>query len=247
MIIGYGIAKVGSSLFNELRNAVFGKVSQESVRSVGLQIFEHLHNMDLKFHLSRKTGGLATIIERGKNLIKSKGKRGVNFLLTSLVFNILPICFELVIVCGLLYVKCGPEYALIAILAVSAYTVFTITFTNYRTKFRQQMNKFENMASTKVMDSLINFETVKYFDNEKHEYEKYDNFLKEYQKFGIKTNATLSVLNFGQNFIFSIALMSIMILTANQIISGTMTVGDLVMVNGLLFQLSIPLNFLGKF
>lgn len=237
MIIGYGIARAGASLFAELRNAVFAKVAQSSIRQIALQVFEHLHSMDLKFHLSRKTGGLVSIIDRGK--------RGINFILTSLLFNIVPTLFELSVVCGILYVQMGPQYAFTAFSAVLTYTIFTILVTAWRTKFRKQMNRVENMSSTRVIDSLVNYETIKYFGNEKHEAKLYEALLKDYENKAIKTTTSLSLLNFGQNFIFSVALTAIMYLASQGIMAGTMTVGDLVLVNTLLFQLSIPLNFLG--
>ncbi|KAL9646491.1 hypothetical protein ABK040_006550 [Willaertia magna] len=237
MILGYGAARIGSVLFSELRNAVFAKVAQQSIRVLANRVFSHLHQMDLSFHLQRKTGGLSSIIDRGK--------RGINFLLNSLLFNIVPTLLELGIVCGIFYTNYGPGFAMTAVGAVSLYTVWTVGITQWRTTFRKQMNKLENEASTKVIDSLINYETVKYFQNEAHEVKLYDENAKKYEDASLKTASSLSLLNFGQQFIFSAALTAIMYFTANRIMTGELTVGDLVMVNGLLFQLSIPLNFLG--
>jgi ATP-binding cassette, subfamily B (MDR/TAP), member 7 len=201
------------------------------------EVFDHLHALDLKFHLSRKTGSLSAIIDRGK--------RGTTFILNSLVFNIIPTVIELAIVWGLLHYNFGFDYALTALLTIAIYSAFTISVTSWRTKFRKKMNRVENEASSKVIDSLINYETVKFFGNEKHEANKYQDFLKEYENDSIKVQNSLSFLNFGQQLIFSAALTTIMIMTSSGVISGKFTVGDLVLVNTMLFQLSIPLNFLG--
>ncbi|KAG2378040.1 hypothetical protein C9374_008662 [Naegleria lovaniensis] len=237
MIVGYGIAKTLSSLFTELRGAVFSKVTQASIRLVSMRVFEHLLTMDISFHLQRKTGALSTIIERGK--------RGINFLLTSLLFNIVPTLFELSVVSSIFYFSYGANFALTALGAVFFYGAWTIAITQWRTKFRKQMNKAENDANSRVVDSLINYETVKYFQNEKYEAQRYDEYLKKFADSSVHISTSLSTLNFGQSFIFSLALTYIMYLTANKIMTGDLTVGDLVMVNTLLFQLSIPLNFLG--
>ncbi|EFC50451.1 predicted protein [Naegleria gruberi] len=237
MIIGYGIAKTLSSLFTELRGAVFAKVTQASIRLISLGVFSKLLNMDLNFHLQRKTGALTSTMDRGK--------RGINFLMTSLLFNIVPTMLELSIVTAIFYINYGPSFALTALGSVTLYAAWTITVTQWRTKIRKQMNKAENEASGKVVDSLINYETVKYFQNEKYESEKYDEHLKKYEQTSLSIASSLSALNFGQTFIFSCALTYIMYITANKITTGELTVGDLVMVNTLLFQLSIPLNFLG--
>jgi len=237
MIVGYGIARSLSSLFTELRGAVFSKVAQASIRLVALKVFTHLHEMDMTFHLQRKTGSLNSIMDRGK--------RGINFLYTSLIFNIIPTVFELSVVSGIFYMNYGANFALTALASVAFYTAWTIGITQWRTQFRKQMNKAENDSNSQIVDSLINYETVKYFQNEKYEAGKYDEYLKKYEAAANQTATSLSTLNFGQTFIFSMALTYIMYLTANRIMAGEMTIGDLVMVNTLLFQLSIPLNFLG--
>ncbi|KAK2587478.1 hypothetical protein KPH14_003182 [Odynerus spinipes] len=238
LLISYGIARAGAAGFSELRNAVFAKVAQHSIRKVAKNVFLHLHNLDLAFHLSRQTGALSKVIDRGS--------RGINFILSAMVFNVVPTVFELALVSTILGLKCGPEYATVAFGCVGVYTAFTLAVTQWRTKFRVYMNQAENEAGNKAIDSLINYETVKYFNNETFEAERYDQSLKKYEAASLKTSTSLAMLNFGQNAIFSAALSLIMVLTAKSIVNGTMTVGDLVMVNGLLFQLSVPLGFLGS-
>ncbi|KAL6444094.1 hypothetical protein ACFW04_001798 [Cataglyphis niger] len=238
LLVGYGIARAGAAGFSELRNAVFAKVAQHSIRKIGKNVFIHLHNLDMSFHLSRQTGALSKTIDRGS--------RGINFILNAMVFNIIPTIFELALVSSILGIKCGPEYSAVALGCVSIYTAFTLAVTQWRTKFRIHMNQAENEAGNKAVDSLINYETVKYFNNEKFEAERYDQSLKKYEAASLKTSTSLAMLNFGQNAIFSGALSLIMVLAAQNIVNGTMTVGDLVMVNALLFQLSVPLGFLGS-
>lgn len=237
LILGYGAARAGSSLFNELRNSIFAKVATESIRRVAVNVFSHLHQLDLHYHLNRQTGALSRSIDRGS--------RGINFVLSSLVFNVVPTAFEVALVSSLLYYKCGGQFALVTLGCIGSYAAFTVAFTSWRTKFRIQMNTAESQASSRSIDSLINFETVKYFNNEAHETRRYDELLKQYQAASLKTTTSLAALNFGQQAILSGALTWIMMLSAEQICSGQTTVGDLVMVNGLLFQLQMPLNFLG--
>ncbi|XP_072520017.1 iron-sulfur clusters transporter ABCB7, mitochondrial isoform X2 [Salminus brasiliensis] len=233
VLIGYGVSRAGAALFNELRNAVFGKVAQSSIRRIAKNVFLHLHNLDLGFHLSRQTGALSKAIDRGT--------RGISFVLSALVFNLGPTVFEMALVSAILYYKCGGQFALVTLGTLSAYTAFTIAVTQWRI----EMNKADNEAGNAAIDSLLNYETVKYFNNEKYEAERYDGFLKVYESSSLKTTSTLAMLNFGQSAIFSVGLTAIMVLASKGIMAGTMTVGDLVMVNGLLFQLSLPLNFLG--
>lgn len=238
LLVGYGIARAGAALFNELRNAIFAKVAQSSIRRVARNVFLHLHNLDLSFHLTRQTGALSKAIDRGS--------RGINFVLSALVFNVAPLTLEVSLVTSLLWWNCGGKYAAVTLSCVLGYAAYTLLVTQWRTKFRVEMNKADNHAGNRAIDSLINYETVKLFNNERHEVEQYDKHLGIYESASLKTATSLAALNWGQNAIFSAGLAAIMVMAAGDITAGTMTVGDLVMVNGLLFQLSIPLNFLGS-
>ncbi|OLN85826.1 Iron-sulfur clusters transporter ATM1, mitochondrial [Colletotrichum chlorophyti] len=238
MILAYGATRIGATVFQELRNAVFASVAQKAIRKVAGNVFDHLLRLDLSFHLSKQTGGLTRAIDRGT--------KGISFLLTSMVFHILPTALEISMVCGILTWQYGAKFAAITVLTMVGYTAFTIWTTAWRTKFRRQANAADNKASTVAVDSLINYEAVKYFNNEKFEVARYDSALQAYEKSSIKVATSLAFLNSGQNIIFSSALTAMMYLAANGVAQGTLTVGDLVMVNQLVFQLSVPLNFLGS-
>ncbi|CAG7916203.1 unnamed protein product [Penicillium olsonii] len=238
MVIAYGVTRAGATLFQELRNAVFVSVAQKAIRKLASNVFEHLLRLDLNFHLARQTGGLHRAIDRGT--------RGISSLLSSMVFHIAPNALEISLVCSILTYQYGFQFAAITTATMAAYTAFTITTTAWRTKFRKQANAAENLGSTVAYDSLINYEAVKYFNNEKFEIARYDKALKRYEDASIKVATSLAFLNSGQNMIFSSALAAMMYLACNGVAAGTMTVGDLVMVNQLLFQLSVPLNFLGS-
>ncbi|KAK9454773.1 P-loop containing nucleoside triphosphate hydrolase protein [Dipodascopsis uninucleata] len=236
-ILAYGVTRIGSSFFGELRNAVFASVAQKAIRSVALNVFEHLMKLDLNFHLSRQTGGLSRAIDRGT--------KGISFVLTAMIFHILPTTLEIGLVCGVLTYNYGTQFALVTLGTMVAYTVFTIKTTSWRTRFRKEANKADNTAATIAVDSLINYEAVKYFNNESYQARIYDNALKKYEEASIKIATSLAFLNAGQGFIFSSALTGMMYMAAQGVAAGSLTVGDLVMVNQLVFQLSVPLNFLG--
>jgi ATP-binding cassette subfamily B (MDR/TAP) protein 7 len=238
MILAYGLTRIGSTLFQELRNAVFASVAQKSIRKVACNVFDHLLRLDLNFHLTKQTGGLTRAIDRGT--------KGISFLLTSMVFHILPTALEISMVCGLLTYHYGLKFAAITAMTMVGYTAFTIWTTAWRTKFRRAANAADNKGSTVAVDSLINYEAVKYFNNEKFEVGRYDQALQQYEKSSIKVATSLAFLNTGQNLIFSSALTAMMYLAADGVATGSLTVGDLVMVNQLVFQLSVPLNFLGS-
>lgn len=232
LLLGYGISRAASSGFSEYRNAIFAYVAQDTIRTIGLRTYDHvIRILDLQYHLSRNTGQLSRILDRGQ--------RSISFLLNSMVFNVIPTSLEMLLVTGLLTYQFGITHGIVVISTVVSYTIFTFSITSWRTKFRKEMNYLENQASTRVIDSLINYETIHYFNNVTHECYRYEQSLIGYQKASIESQNSLSLLNFGQASIFSVGITLIMYLTSQQIINGTATIGDLVLVNGLLFQLSV--------
>ncbi len=237
LIIAYGLLRVLSQAFGELRDAVFAKVAQRAVRRVGLDTFKHLHALSLRFHLDRQTGGLSRAIERGT--------KGIEFLLQFMLFNVLPTLLEITLVCGILWNLYSIEYAAITFATIIGYIVFTIVLTEWRTKYRREMNDRDSEATTKAVDSLLNYETVKYFGNELHEANRFDAALRAYEKAAVRSQISLSALNVGQGAIIAAGLIAVMIMTARGVADGSMTVGDLVLVNAFLIQLYMPLNFLG--
>ena len=237
ILIAYGILRIATVAFGELRDAVFAKVAERAIRTVSLRVFEHLHRLSLSFHLERRTGGLSRAIERGV--------KGIEFLLTFMLFNILPTLVEIVMVCGILWWFYGVEYAAITFVTISAFIAFTLTVTEWRLKFRRRMNQQDSQAHTKAIDSLLNYETVKYFGNEAHEARRFDESRRLYEEAAVQSKTSLSLLNIGQGAIIAIGLTGITIKAGYEVAAGTMTIGDFVLVNTYLIQLYIPLNFLG--
>lgn len=238
MILAYGGARFGAVLFGELRNAVFAKVAQGAIKKIADSTFRHLLNLDLSFHLSKQTGGLTRAIDRGT--------KGISYVLTAMIFHIVPITFEVSMVCGILSYNYGFNFAAVTLLTMMAYAAFTIRTTTWRTTFRKRANRADNQAASVALDSLINFESIKYFNNEAYQAKKYNDALQKYQDAQIKVATSLAFLNSGQNFIFSSALTAMMYLACTGVAGGNLTVGDLVLINQLVFQLSVPLNFLGS-
>jgi ATP-binding cassette, subfamily B, heavy metal transporter len=237
LIVGYGVARVGAQLFAELRDAVFAKVGQRAVRQVALATFRHLHQLSLRFHLERQTGGLSRSVERGI--------RGTEFLLDYFLFSFVPTMFEIVLVCAILWGLYEWTLALVTIATIFAYVVFTFTVTDWRLQYRREMNERDSEANTKAIDSLLNYETVKYFANEDHEARRFDRALQAYEFAAVKSQQTLSFLNIGQGAIIACGLVGVMLLAAQGVAAGRMTVGDFVLVNAYLVQLYMPLNVLG--
>ena len=237
LLAAYGLLRFATILFQELRNAIFAKASQQTTRQIALKVFEHLHQLSLRFHLDRQTGGVSRDIERGS--------RSVAQLLNFVVFSILPTVFEIIIVCVILFFSIGIWFALITLAIVVIYFVYTYKVTEWRIKFRVDMNNADSRANSSAIDSLINYETVKYFGNEAFEVDRYNNAMQAWEKASIKSQVSLSLLNCGQGVIIGVGVTLLMVMAASGVVSGTMTLGDFVMVNAFLIQLYIPLNFLG--
>jgi ABC-type transport system involved in Fe-S cluster assembly fused permease/ATPase subunit len=237
LIVAYGLARVMSQGFNELRNAVFAKVSQRAVRRLALTAFRHVHALSLRFHLERRTGGLSRAIERGT--------AGIDFLLSFMLFNVVPTVFEILLVCGILWRLFDWTFAAVTLATIVLYIAFTFSVTDWRVRFRREMNERNTEANTKAVDGMLNFETVKYFANEEHEAQRYDAALQAYERAAVKSETTLTWLNLGQGGIMATGLVAIMSLAARGVAAAEMTVGDFVLVNAYLIQLYMPLNFLG--
>ncbi|MDB5379658.1 MAG: transporter ATP-binding protein/permease [Rubritepida sp.] len=237
LVLGYGLLRLTAAALNELRNAVFAKVQARAGRRVALEVFRHLHALSMRFHMDRSTGGLSRVIERGT--------RGIATALNFLLFNILPTIFEIVLVAGILWWMFGVSFALTILVTIGGYVTFTLLFTNWRLAFRRAMNDTDQEANTKAVDSLLNYETVKYFNNERHEAARYDESLSRYETAYARSEISLNALNAGQALIMSLGLTVVMLLAGRGIVHEQMTVGDFVMVNAYLIQLYLPLNFLG--
>jgi ATP-binding cassette subfamily B protein len=237
LIAAYALLRVASAGFAELRDAVFAAVQQRTIRKVALQTFKHLHNLSLRFHLDRQTGGLSRALERGTG--------GIESVLRLAVFNILPTLFEVLLVTAILWRMFDWRFAAVTFTAVALYVGFTVFFTNWRVRFRRTMNEMDSDAQTKAIDSLLNFETVKYFNNEAHEAARFDVARARYERAAVKSQVTLNLLNLGQAVIIAAGLGLVMLMAANGVQDKTMTVGQFVLVNTYLMQLYQPLNFLG--
>ena len=237
LLVAYGALRLSTTLFTELRELIFAKATEGAARSISLQVFRHLHALSLRFHLERQTGGMTRDIERGT--------RAVHSLISYSLYSIVPTLIEVTMVLTLLAVKFDAWFAWITIAALVVYIAFTISVTEWRTKFRKQMNELDSAAHSRAIDALLNYETVKYFNNEDFEARRYDENLEKLRKAGLKSQSTLSLLNTGQQLIIATALVAMLWRTTAGVVEGRMTLGDLVMVNAFMIQLYIPLNFLG--
>ncbi|MDA8711254.1 ABC transporter ATP-binding protein/permease [Alphaproteobacteria bacterium] len=237
LIVSYGIARIAALGFGELRNAIFSKVAQNAITQLTLNTFKHLHSLSLQFHLGRQTGALSKFIDRGT--------KGVNFLLTYVLFNVIPTIIEIFLVAGILAFVYGWKYALVTLITIGLYIVVTFTVTQWRLQFRRRMNAADNAVSTKLIDSLLNFETVKYFNNEEHEYKRLDESLQEYEKESINNQYSLSYLNIVQTFVIMTGITIMLVMSAFDIRAGSLTIGGFVVINAYMLQLYQPLNFFG--
>ena len=238
LLLAYGLARIVSLAFKELQGAIFANVAHYAIRETALQTFKHMHRLSLRFHLERQTGGLSRAIERGT--------RGIEFVLRMALFNIVPTMIEIVLVGGLLWAMLNGWFALATMATIAAYVVWTVVLTNWRTRYRRAMNESDSRAHTKAIDSLLNYETVKYFGNEGHEARRFDSALESFETSAIKSKTSLAWLNTGQGTIIAIGVTIVMLMAANGVREGSMTVGDFVLVNTYLLQLYLPLNFLGS-
>ncbi len=237
LLLAYGLLRLASSAFGELRDVVFAKVTQRAIRRVALKVFRHLHALSLRFHLERQTGGISRDIERGT--------RGISFLLSFMLFNILPTLAEIALVALILLLNYDARFALVTVGTIVVYIAYTLVVTEWRMKYRRQMNELDSRANTRAIDSLLNYETVKYFGNEDFEARRYDANLARWERAAIKNQTSLSLLNLGQGSIIAVGMTLLLILAAQQVVEQKMTIGDLVLVNAYLLQLYMPLGFLG--
>ncbi len=237
LLLAYGLARIFAQAFGEFRDAVFSRVAQRAIRLAGLNTFRHLHRLSLRFHLGRKTGGISRAVERGT--------KGIEFLLRFMLFNVLPTLLEILLVCGILWHLYGVIFALITFATLCCYILWTLVVTEKRLKYRRAMNDSDSEAHSRAIDSLLNFETVKYFGNEEHEAARFEDALRGYENAAVKSGVSLAVLNIGQGVIISIGVTLSMVMAAYGIKNGSMTIGDFVLVNSYLLQLFMPLNFLG--
>jgi ATP-binding cassette subfamily B protein len=237
LLIAYGLLRLGNSLFGELRDIVFAKAMQRSIRRVALTVFEHLHKLALRFHLERQTGGVSRDIERGT--------AGIRFLLNFMLFNILPTILEIGFVAAILLVKYDPWFCIVTLVTLVVYIAFTLVVTEWRMIFRRNMNEMDSKANTRAIDSLLNYETVKYFGNEGFEAGRYDETLQSWEKAAVRNQTSLSLLNIGQGAVIAVGVTILMLMAGQGVVRGTMSIGDLVLVNAFLIQLYMPLHFLG--
>ncbi|HET7199379.1 MAG TPA: ABC transporter ATP-binding protein/permease [Burkholderiales bacterium] len=237
LLAAYGILRFSTTLFGELRDIVFVRVAQRAIRRVALAVFRHMHSLSLRFHLERHTGGVSRDIERGT--------RGISTLLSYMLFSIIPVILEFSLVAAILLAKFDWRFAAVTFTAVAVYIAFTVTVTEWRMDIRRRANELDSKANTRAIDSLLNYETVKYFNNEEYEARRYDENLQKYESAAVKNEASLGILNIGQSLIIAVAVTLLMVLAAQGVVAKALTLGDLVLVNGLLIQLYIPLNFLG--
>ena len=236
-IVAYGLARISAMTFGELRNAIFSKVAEHAITQLSLNTFKHLHSLSLQFHLSRQTGALSKFIDRGT--------KGVDFLLTYVLFNVIPTIIEICLVAGILAYIYGFKYALVTVTTIGLYVFITFAITQWRLQFRRKMNEADNNVSTKLIDSLLNFETVKYFNNEEHEYKRLYESLIEYQNASVKNEYSLSYLNIAQTFVIMLGITIMLVMSAFDIRAGLISIGGFVVINAYMLQLYQPLNFFG--
>jgi ATP-binding cassette subfamily B protein len=237
LTVAYGMARLGAVVFNELRDAIFVRVGQRALRALALETFTHIHRLSMRYHITRKTGGLSRVIERGV--------KGVDFLLRFMLFSIGPLILELLLVAAIFWTVFGWQYMAVVLITITLYVIFTFSVTEWRVKLRREMNDQDTDANQKAIDSLLNFETVKYFGAEAREAQRYDSAMQRYESAAVKTGLSLSFLNGGQAFIITTGLILVMVMAAMGVQKGVLTVGDFVMVNAYMIQITLPLGFLG--